>query len=165
VRCFAPDYGHAAVVRWMIREAMKGFQRGDDPSTWRYVDACSCGVNLPEYPKSVSLILTRDANPDCISGWHLSVCCVTDRGYRGYVPEEGAYWLRIIFGPHADRAVEQPLEDRSRFGIEKDVRHFVLECDWADRSDPAVNLISPPQDSIASSDDGMAKASPLDREG
>lgn len=140
MRAFDPDYDHQAIARHLRREAMKGFQRGDDPSTARYVAACTCGVNLPKAPDSVSLILTRDANPGCLIGWHLSVCCVTDKGYRGYVPEEGAYWLRTIFGPYADRAVEQPLEDRGRFGVEKDVRHFVIECDWTDRKDPAVNL-------------------------
>lgn len=141
MRKFDPEYSHDAVARWLRMEAMKGFQRGDDPTTWRYVDSCSCGVNLPEYPKSVSLILTRDAAPESMHGWHLSVCCVTDKGYRGYVPEEGAYWVRVIFGPYAERAVEQPLEDRTRFGIEKDVRHFLIECDWTDRNDPAVHLL------------------------
>lgn len=72
-------------------------------------------------------------------GWHLSVCCVTDKGYRGYVPEEGAYWARMIFGPWAHRAVEQPLESRSPFGVEKDVRHFLIECDWNDKTDPVVS--------------------------
>ncbi len=151
MRIFAPTYDHAAVAHHLRREALKGFQRGDDPSTWRYVRACSCGVNLPEYPKSVSLIFTRDANPDCKVGWHLSVCCVTGNGYRGYVPAEGAHWVRTIFGIYAPHAIEQPLEERSPFGVRKDVRHWIIECDWADRKNPIVNLeglpiLSRPQD-------------------
>ncbi len=140
MRLFQPDYAHEGVARWLRIQAMKGFQRGDDPASVSYVGACTCGVNLPDYPESVSLILTRDSNPDCKIGWHLSICCVTDQGYRGYVSQEGAHWVAMAFGHYAGRAVEQPLEDRSKFGIEKDVRHFVIECDWADSRDPVVNL-------------------------
>lgn len=139
-RCFDVDYDHAAVARWLRLQAKKGFQRADDETTQRYVTSCSCGVNLHPAPYSVSLILTRDLNPDCVIGWHLSVCCVTDRGYRGYSEEEGAHWLGVVFGKYASRAVAQPLEDRGPFGKEKDVRHWVIECDWADRSDSVVSL-------------------------
>ena len=139
MRLFGRHHDHAAVARHLRREALKGFQRGDDPATRRYVQACSCGVNLG-YPKSVSLILTRDYEPNCETGWHLSVCCVTDRGYRRYAPEEGEYWLRTIFGPYADRAIPGSLEDRGPVGIAKDVRHWVIPVDWNDRSDLAVRL-------------------------
>lgn len=139
-RLFDPSYDHASVAQWLRRQAMKGFQRGDDEYTWRYVDSCTCGVNLPEAPNSVSLIFTRDMNPDCAIGWHLSVCCVTNSGYRGFAPDEGQHWVDLLFGPFAHLARPQPLSDRSRFGVEKDVRHWVLPVDWADRSDPAVDL-------------------------
>jgi hypothetical protein len=140
VRLFDPSYDHAAIARFLRRQAGKGLQRGKDPVSVRYVEDCTCGVNLPEFPKSVSLILTRDAAPGCVFGWHLSICCVTNKGYRGYAPDEGARWVNLIFGRRAHLAVEQPLKDRSRFGVEKDVRHFVVECDWSDFTDPAVNL-------------------------
>jgi hypothetical protein len=140
MRLFLHNYDHKAVARWLRLEAMKGFQRGDDPVSVRYVEACTCGVNLPECPKSVSLILTRDAVPDCVIGWHLSICCVTNRGYRGYVPEEGEYWIRTIFGAYADRAVTQPLDDRSVVGRAKDLRHFIIECDW--RADDPVTALA-----------------------
>jgi hypothetical protein len=139
MRCFDLDHDHEAVGRHLRREAMKGFQRSNDPSSLRYVDACTCGVNLVPAPNSVSLIFTRDYNPDCKVGWHLSVCCVTHRSYRGYVPEEGLYWLGIIFGHYADRAIEQPLDARSPVGVKKDVRHFLIECDWTSK-DPVVRL-------------------------
>jgi hypothetical protein len=139
VRKFDPDYSHEAVARHLRREAMKGFQRGDDPVSVAYVLACRCGVNLMPPPNSVSLILTRDSNPDCVIGWHLSVCCVTDRGYRGYVEEEGQHWLGLTFGHYAHRAVPQPLNDRTPAGIEKDVRHFVIECNWSE-FDPIIWL-------------------------
>jgi hypothetical protein len=139
-RCFDPDYDHAAVGRWLRQQAMKGFQRGGDDYSRRYTNACACGVNLPEFPNSVSLILTRDMVPGCAIGWHLSVCCVTDRGYRGFVPAEGAHWIDIVFGPYRGRAVPQPIEDRTAPGIEKDVRHWVVQVDWDNRKDPAVLL-------------------------
>ena len=139
MRIFLPDYNHEAVARHLRREALKGFQRSDDPISLAYVTACTCGVNLMPPPNSVSLILTRDNNPDCVIGWHLSVCCVTDRGYRGYVEAEGLHWLNLIFGCYAARAVATPLEDRTPFGVEKDVHHFVIECDWAS-TDPVVYL-------------------------
>jgi hypothetical protein len=140
MRLFLPDYDHAAVARWLRREAMKGFQRGDDPSTWRYVEACTCGVNLLPAPNSVSLIFTRDSNPDCKVGWHLSVCCVTHKAYRGYVPAEGEHWRQLVFGKYAPLAVEQPLTERSPYGVKKDVRHFIIECVWADHKNPVVTL-------------------------
>jgi hypothetical protein len=139
-RLFPPDYNHEAVGRWLRRQAKSGFQRDDSPSTHRYVDSCTCGVNLPECPNTVSLILTRDLNPDCVIGWHLSLCCVTNRGYRGYQPAEGEHWLGIIFGKYSARAIPQPLADRTQIGTEKDVRHWVIECDWKDSNDPAVTL-------------------------
>jgi len=137
IRRFHHDYNHELVARWLRAEAMKGFQRGDgdDPISARYVEACACTVSLPEFPNSISLILTCDVNPGYLISWHLSVCCVTETGYHGYVPEEGEYWCRLIFGAFADRAVMRPLSERSAAGVEKDVRHFVIvgACDWADQ--------------------------------
>ena len=140
MRIFLPDYNHEAIACFLRREAFKGFQRGEDDASRRYTEACIVGVNLPEHPNSVSLVLTRDMVPGCLVGWHLSICCVTERGYRGYASEEGEYWKRLIFGPHADRALERPLEERTHWGIEKDVRHFILECDWSNHQDPACGL-------------------------
>lgn len=140
VRVFDPDYDHVAIGRWLRRNAMKGFQRGIDDYSRRYTQSCTCGVNLAEPPKSVSLVLTRDMVPECPFGWHLSLCCVTSKGYRGFVPEEGAHWLEILFGPYRGRAAPQPLTERSSSGVDRDVRHWVVECDWNDRKDPAVNL-------------------------
>lgn len=139
-RLYKPGCNHADVGRWLRMEARKGFQRGHDDYSRRYTAACTCGVNLPEHPKSVSLILTRDMVPECLIGWHLSICCVTDRGYRGFDPKEGEHWLDVLFGSFASRAALQPIEDRSSFGVRKDVRHWVVECDWNNRADPAVNL-------------------------
>jgi len=140
MRIFPVEYDHAAVVRYLRRQAMKGFQRDDSPATDRYVKACSCGVSVLPEPNSVSLIFTRDNVPGCRIGWHLSLCCVTDKRYRGYVPKEGEYWRRLIFGRYAERAVMAPLDERSTFGVQKDVRHWHLPCAWTDRHDPAVNL-------------------------
>lgn len=148
-RIFEPGHDAMAVARWLRGEAMKGFQRGDDDISRRYVKACTCGVNLAVCPNSVSLILTRDAAPDCVNGWHLSICCVTNTGYRGYVPEEGEHWLNAIFGDYAARAVEQPLAERGPLGKSKDIRHFVIECDWNDATAPAVRL--------RASDEGCSK--------
>ena len=122
--------------------AKKGFQRGDDDYSRRYTESCTCGVNLPEYPNSVSLILTRDMLPPTFaSGWHLSISCVTEDGYRGYVPAEGEYWRRIIFGAYREYAIPQSLAERTRLGIQKDVRHWLIECDWgATQYDPVVVL-------------------------
>ena len=139
-RLFKPDYDHVQIARWLRMSARKGFQRGDDEYSRRYTDSCTCGVNLPEFPNSVSLILTRDMVPDCLIGWHLSICCVTDCGYRGFVPAEGNHWLKVVFGSYRDRAAPQPLEDRSTFGVTKDVRHWIVEVDWASRTDLAVAL-------------------------
>jgi hypothetical protein len=102
-RCFDPDYDHAAVGRWLRLQALKGFQRGADEHSRRYTDRCACGVNLPEYPNSVSLILTRDMVPEFAFGWHLSVCCVTESSFRGFVPAEAAHWIEIIFGRCRER--------------------------------------------------------------
>ncbi|HVY94514.1 MAG TPA: hypothetical protein VHA14_17250 [Bryobacteraceae bacterium] len=139
-RIFPPDYDHVSVGKWLRQQAMKGFQRGDHERSSRYTESCMCRVNLPESPNSVSLALTRDMVPDYVMGWHFSISCVTETGYRGYVPEEGEYWLRIVFGGYAARAIPQPIEDRTEPGKAKDVRHWLIECNWADRSDPAVNL-------------------------
>lgn len=140
MRRFDSDYNHESVGKWLRQQAMKGFQRGEDAHSRRYSLACSCGVNLPEFPNSVSLALTRDMIPDYASGWHFSISCITETGYRGYVPEEGEHWLAIIFGEYAGRAIPQPLDDRTDLGRAKDVRHWVVECDWVDRKDRAVNL-------------------------
>jgi hypothetical protein len=139
-RRFDPGYDHAAIGRWLRQQASKGFQRGSDDYSRRYCDSCNCGVNLPDYPNTTSLLLTRDMVPDFEVGWHLSVCCVTLLSFRGFVPAEGEHWLEIIFGSYRERAIVQPLKDRTRFGIEKDVRHWVLPVDWTDRGDPAVTL-------------------------
>ena len=139
-RYFPPLWDEESIARWLRRQAMRGFQRADDEHTGRYVMSCGCGVNLPEYPNSIGLILTRDINPDCLIGWHLSVCCVTYKGYRGYVPAEGEHWRQRIFGHYAELAIPQPLEDRSEFGREKDVRHWIIECDFADQSNPVASL-------------------------
>jgi len=140
MRIFNPDYDHRAVGRWLRRQALKGFQRGGDAASGRYVESCTCGVNLADAPNSVSLIFTRDLVPECLIGWHLSVCCVTDKGYRGFSVAEGAHWRSILFGCFADLAIEQPVCDRSQIGRDKDVRHFIAECDWSVHSDPLVSL-------------------------
>lgn len=138
-RRFDPGYDHAAVARWLRQNAMKGFNRGLDDHSMRYMDGCSCGVNL-EFPNSVSLIFTRDMIPPEPNAWHLSVCCVTPKGYREYVPEEGEHWVELMFGHYRGRAILRPLEERSPMGVQKDVRHWRLDCDWTDRADPAVTL-------------------------
>lgn len=140
MRLFSSDHDHAAIGRFLRQQAMKGFQRGEDDYSRRYTLACNARVNLPEYPNSVSLMLTRDMVPEHEWGWHFSICCVTETAYRGYVPAEGEHWLDIVFGKYAAHAIPQPLSDRSRFGVEKDVRHWVLVCDWSIRADPAVTL-------------------------
>jgi len=139
MRTFPPDYDHAAVAQFLRREAKKGFQRGDDPISRRYVEACNCGVNLFNAPDSVSLTLTRDFVLDYKIGWHLSVCCVTSSAFRGYVPEEGEYWKLLVFGWYSSLAVEQPLAERTPLGVQKDVRHWLIECDWGS-SLPVVTL-------------------------
>jgi hypothetical protein len=139
-RLFFHNTDHAEVGRYLRAAAKKGFQKGLSSKSKFYVETCTCGVNLPEYPKSISLTLTRDSNPEFSIGWHLSVCCVTDTGYRGYVPEEGEHWKEVIFGLYSARAIAQPLEDRGPIGIEKDVHHWILECDWSNKNDPAVEL-------------------------
>lgn len=141
-RIFQPDYDHAAVARWMRSQAMSGFMRGPDSATARYVERCITGVNLFPKPNSVTLILTRDAVPGNRIGWHFSICCVTDKGYRGYQADECEHWLELIFGPHRGRVTANPLKERGPAGILKDVRHFMLECDWKNSSDPVVTLSS-----------------------
>jgi hypothetical protein len=139
-RLFYPDYSHMAVARWLRCQARTGFQRGGDEHTMKYVARCTCGVNLPVCPNSVSLILTRDMTPGCTFGWHFSICCVHSTGYRGYVSEEGEHWLEMIFGKYKHLAAMQPLTDRSSIGVAKDLRNWILEVDWKDRTNPAVDL-------------------------
>ena len=66
-RIFNPDHDHASIAKWLRQQAMKGFQRGEDSHSRRYVGSCNCGVNLPEFPNSVSLSLSRDITPDYAS--------------------------------------------------------------------------------------------------
>ena len=89
-RIFAPDYDHAKIARWLREYAMRGFLRppGNEQANARYLQQCSAGVNLPTVPNSVSLTLTRDFGSD-VDGWHLSIACVTNTGYRPHVHEEG----------------------------------------------------------------------------
>lgn len=140
MRQFSPSYVHTSMAKLMHLAARKGFQTGETVASLDYVESCSWGINLAEYPKSVSLIFTRDNDPECKTGWHLSICCVTNKGYRGYQPDEGRYWVNVVFGAYAHLAVEQLLTERSPFGVDKDVRHFLLPCDWSNSSDPLTTL-------------------------
>jgi hypothetical protein len=115
------------------------------------VNRCTCGVSLYPPPNSVSLMLTRDYLADVKlsdlpsgigkseDGWHFSICCVTDRDYRGYQPEEGDHWLALIFGLFIERVTIR-YSAESVIGSHKGVSHFVLPLDWSDQRDPAVAL-------------------------
>ena len=141
IRCFRPDEEHAQVARYLRIQARSGFLKGIDQTSLLYRVRCTCGVNLPEAPNSVTLILTRDAIPGEPTGWHLSVCCVTSAGFRGYQPSEGEHWADLVFGKYRSaRVASLPDSAASPPGREKGVRHFRLDCDWADGADPAVSL-------------------------
>jgi hypothetical protein len=131
-RCYAPDADHAEVARWLRAEAKQGFIRGWGSLSFDYRNRCTCGVNLPQAPNSVSLILTRDRVPGEPMGWHLSICCVTSSGYRGYQPAEGEHWAELIFGRYRSLLTEE--------AGRKGAHHFRLQCDWGDRVDEAVTL-------------------------
>lgn len=137
-RCFYPDVDHAAVARWLRAQAKTGFVYRYDPAGLVYRDQCTCGVNLPEADHSVSLMFTRDCIAGELTGWHLSVCCVTRSGYRGYQPAEGGHWAELVFGFYRSRLVE--FDAMSSMGQRKAVHHFRLDCDWNVRTDPAVTL-------------------------
>jgi hypothetical protein len=137
-RLFPPETDHAEVGRWLRAQAKTGFVRELSESTFQYRNRCTCGVNLPVCPNSVSLILTRDFVPTEPSHWHFSICCVTSSGYRGYQKSEGDHWADLIFGPYRNRVIDGGA--LTGVGQEKDVHHFRLDCDWSDRADPAVTL-------------------------
>ena len=153
-RIFASDYDHAAVARWLRKQAGRGFLRGhgNEQANERYAQQCSARVELPTAPNSVSLILTRDYFATSVDGWHLTIACVTtSSGFRPYVPEEGDLWLDLIFGPYRGRAIDETADIRSivgamkgvrnfRLGALKGLRNFRLPVNWSDRSDPAVTL-------------------------
>lgn len=137
-RCYTPDSDHAEIAKWLRSQATTGFCKDPGLATWSYGYSCSCGVNLALAPNSTSLILTRDDVDGEPKGWHLSVCCVTDSGYRNYSPLEGEHWRKLVFGEYASRVVEDAPE--TSIGQSRGVRHFRLACDWEDQSDPATTL-------------------------
>ena len=137
-RCYFPDSDHAEIARWLRMQAKTGMCTGANRQTVDYRNSCTCGINLPERDNSTSVILTRDCIPGEPTGWHISICCVTTNGYRGYQAAEGEHWADLLFGAYRGLLVE--LGPLSGVGRSKDVQHFRLDCDWRDRNNPVVTL-------------------------